>query len=422
MPARISVATLFSFFGLFSLLTLAPPAHAAPLSFDAAVALATQHASQIQMARARLDAERQAAIPAGELPDPKLDLAIDNFPVGGPARNSLTQDFMTMRRIGISQEMPNQDKREARVAAAQARIARSEFEQRATELMVQREAASAWIKRYTLEQQLAQLDLMQQENRRFAATVGAQLAQGKLAPADSLLPRLEAAQLAGQIDELQAARTQAIAALRRWVGAAAEEPLLGQPRSWQLQQHELAQVVHRRPELLALEANGRVLDAEVREAQAGKKPDWALGFAYQKRGAQFGDMISLQWSIDLPLQGAKRQDPQIAAKILQRAGLEFEREALRAEHSQMLANDWAELERITRALERNRSTLQALAQEKLALTLAGYRANRATLQDVMLARRDALEVRLKQIMLEGELALLNSQLHFANIEHAGVEK
>jgi outer membrane protein TolC len=390
---------------------------ATALSFDAAIALAVQNAPQARMAQAKLDAARAAARPAGELPDPKLALGLDDFPIGGPDRNSFTSDPMTMARISIMQEVPNRDKRNARVDAAQARITRSQAEQRLSQLTLRLETAKAWIRRYTIEQQLAQLGLLLLENQRFALAIQAQLASGRASVADIVLPRQEAAMLAERRDELDAQRSHATAALARWIGNAAEAPLQGEPRQWQIQKEALVEAKHRRPDLLALAATGNMIDAEVRETQAGKKPDWGVEFAYKRRAVQFGDMISIQFSFDLPVFPVNRQDPQIAAKVAERASLEAERDALVAEHTQMINNDLADLERVKLAVERNRRVLQPLAQEKIMLSQAAYQNGKGSLSDVMLARREALELALKQTMLVGEQAIISAQLHYTFAEH-----
>ena len=98
-------------------------AFAEPLSFDSALALAVRETPALRAEAAQVDAARHAAIPAGALPDPKLVLGIDNLPIEGPDRFSLTRDGMTMRRIGVMQEFPNDAKRGARVAAARGRVA-----------------------------------------------------------------------------------------------------------------------------------------------------------------------------------------------------------------------------------------------------------------------------------------------------------
>ncbi|MDZ4261473.1 MAG: hypothetical protein U1B30_03965, partial [Pseudomonadota bacterium] len=69
--------------GAALLLTHAVIAAAEPLSFDAALALPLREAPVLVANAAQLDAARQGAIPAGELPDPKLALGIDNLPIEG---------------------------------------------------------------------------------------------------------------------------------------------------------------------------------------------------------------------------------------------------------------------------------------------------------------------------------------------------
>ena len=56
-------------------------------------------------------ASREMAVAAGQLPDPMLRAGIENLPVSGDERFSLTSDFMTMRSIGVMQEVTRSDKR-----------------------------------------------------------------------------------------------------------------------------------------------------------------------------------------------------------------------------------------------------------------------------------------------------------------------
>ncbi len=183
---------------------------------------------------------------------------------------------MTMRRIGISQDVPNQGKRTARIAAAAARIGQSEAVQQATARMLRLEVARAWLKRYNIEQQLAQIALLQTENQRFAKVLQAQLGSGRGNASDAVLARQEA--------------------------------------------------------------------------------------------------------------------------------------AMRAEHSQKLAQDWAELEHLGHVIERTRRVFRPLAQKKVELALASFQSGKGLLLEVMAARREALKLQLKQIMQEGEQDLLAAQI------------
>jgi hypothetical protein len=52
------------------------------------------------------------AAAAGQLPDPVLKLGLNNLPIDGPDRYSVTRDFMTMRSVGVMQELTRAEKRE----------------------------------------------------------------------------------------------------------------------------------------------------------------------------------------------------------------------------------------------------------------------------------------------------------------------
>lgn len=395
-------------------LAVALPLWASPLSFERALSLATQGAPTLAASQAKVDTARAAAVPAGELPDPKLAVGVENFPIAGPDRYSLTGDFMTMQRIAYMQDIPNRSKRDARVAVAQAKIQQAESAQQLSKLSVRREAAVAWIRRYTLEQQITLFDGLFQQNKLLESAVQAQLAGGRGAITDVLMPRQEAAMLSERLDELRAQRAQAIAALQRWIGTAASEALEGEPPSWPLNREALAHRIQDHPDVNLLSYTSRVLDAELQEAQAAKKPDWGVELAYQRRGEQFGDMVSVKVTFDLPTAPARRQDPQIAAKHLELLGLDAELELLRREHLQELDTQWAELERLNLALNRNQTILQPLMRDKVALTLAAYQAGKGSLLEHLAARRESLETQLRFLTLQGERQAISARLHFTN--------
>ncbi len=186
-------------------------------------------------------------IPAGELPDPKLAVGVENFPIGGPDRYSLTNDFMTMQRIAYMQDVPNRSKRDARIAVAQARVLQAESAQQLSTLSVRRETAVAWIRCYALEQQIALFDSLFKQNKLLESAIQAQLAGGRGSITDVLMPRQEAAMLDERLDELRAQRAQAIAALERWVGAAASESLEGTPPNWPLDRGALTHRIQNHP-------------------------------------------------------------------------------------------------------------------------------------------------------------------------------
>ena len=392
---------------------LALPSQAAPLTLVEALRLAEDNAPSLAAEQAKLQAASSAAVPAGELPDPQLRLGVQNYPVGGPERWSIDRDFMTMQVVGVMQEVPNRAKRQARAEVAAAAVERAAAEGTVERFNVRQAVALAWIDRLAVERQQALFADFFRENRLLAAAVQAQIAGGRGPAGDAVRPRQEAARLAERQDELAAQEIRARAALRRWIGVAADQPPAGDWPEWSVDHAHYAHQLPRHPALAAFEPMTREAQAKVREAQAEKKSDWSWEFDYQRRGREFGDMVGVQVSFDLPLFPGSRQDPKIAARHAELAQLEAGREALLREHAQQLEEDLADYQRLQRATQRNRDSFVPLAREKVELSLASYRAGKGDLLDVIAARQELIEARLRQVELEAQRARTGARLHFA---------
>lgn len=392
---------------------LAWPGFAAALTLDEALRLAETNAPSLNAQDAKIQAASSAAIPAGELPDPKLVLGVQNYPVGGPDRYSLDKDFMTMQMVGWRQDMPNGDKRKARIEVAEAGVERAAAERRVERLKVRQATALAWIGSYSVERKQALLQDFYKENRLLSDTVRAQIAGGRAQPADAVTPKQEAARLAEQEDNLTLERTQARAALKRWIGTAANDKPEGSLPQWSVEPATFNHQLQHHPELAAFAPMAREAQAKVQEAVSEKKSDWSWEVDYQHRGREFGDMVSVQFSWDLPLFPESRQNPKIAARQAELSQIEAEREALSREHTEQLENELADYARLDRAVLRNQQSLVPLAKEKVELSLASYRAGKGDLNAVVSARRELIEARLKQIDVEEQRALTAARLHFA---------
>lgn len=401
-----------------SLAVLAGLAQAAPLTFTAALEQAERASPALSALRAQTGAAQAAAQPAGALPDPKLLLGVDNYPVSGPMRGAASQEPMFMQKIGLMQEFPNSAKRRARIEAATAEIEAAEAQQRAQRLKTRREAALAWLNRYALERKLALFPQLEQENRLFAATMRAQIASGRALASDAVLPQQEAAQLADRRDDLERDLARARAELRRLLGPAGDEALAGTPPALELDAAALRRQLQHHPELTAFGAQTRQAEAALHEAQAGKRPDIGVELAYQKRARQFGNMVSLQFTVDLPLFSGARQDPQITAKRLELDKVEAEREALLRDHANELDATLADYTALNRQLERARSQWLPLARQKLNLALAGYQAGKTEAAALVSARSELTEQHLKLIELENQRASAAAKLHYAYGENA----
>jgi outer membrane protein, heavy metal efflux system len=384
----------------------------AGLTFQRALDIAVQRAPMISARKASADGAAAARTSAGRLPDPRLNLGVSNVPITGEDRFSLTDDFMTMSQIGWMQEVPNRAKRAAQRDAAAALAEREQALLASERQTVRRRAALAWLERHYAERQLALFSELERENQVLQQTVNARIAAGSALPADASMARQEAIQIAARRDELERGHAQAQAALKRWVGDAAEVPLAGPPTLPALRAEHLRENLAHHVELAAFDPMLRMAAAETREAHAGKKSDWAWEVMYGKRGSQFDDMVSVQVSVQLPLFTGTRRDPQIYAKAQAEARIQAEREEMLREHAQMIDSQLAEQEALASQLARVAGQALPLADERVRLTIASYAAGRADLGAVLAARRERLETRLLAIELEGRLDALRAQLAY----------
>lgn len=392
------------------------------LSFDRALRLALTGAPSLQAARASLDGARHGLLPAGALPDPQLSLGLDNLPVEGRDRYEVGADPMTMRRVALTQAFPSRAKRQARVAVAQGDVAISGEQVQLARRAVAQETAAAWVGYHTAQRQLAQLDSLRAENRLLQAAVRARLAGGQGSAADVLAPRREAAEIDTLQDRLEARRDQAAAELARWVGGEAPATPVGDPPDWRPDQAALLANLAQLPQVAVYDARVDRAQAAVALAQADRRPDWALTAAYQARGRQFGDMVMLEVSFDLPLFTARRQDPRIAARAAMRVAATARREAALREQRAALEAGLAEYRRLDRAVARQGRVLLPLSQQKAALALAAWQGGQGSLADLVAARRERLDAELALIDLEGERRQLAVRLHYGYGDDPVVEE
>ena len=395
----------------FALAALCLPASSiAGLSFDAATRLAREQAPSLVAQQSALAAAQAAQPAAGTLPDPRLIAGVDNLPISGADRYSVTRDPMTMQRIGLMQEVPNRAKRDARSAGAQARVERERAMLAVAQLAVQREAALAWLGVYFTERRSALLTELEHENRLLQDTLDARIAAGKAMPAERTMALQEALTLADRRDDAQRDQAKARAALRRWVGARADEALDGEPPALIVPPEELRAGVARHAEMAPFTAMQALAQAEAGEADAEARGDWGWELVYNHRAPQYGDMVSFQFVFDLPWQKGQRQQPQIAAKQREVQRIEAERDETMRRHREELEVQLAEL----LALDEQRARLERsglpLAAERVALALASYQAGRADLGAVLAARREAVETRLRLIDLDTQRAALRVRL------------
>ena len=132
---------------------------------------------------------------------------------------------------------------------------------------------------------------------------------------------------------------------------------------------------------------------------------------YQKRAAAYGDMASVSVSVPLQWNRANRQDREHAAALAMLEQARSLRDEAEREHDaeiRILHDTWrANLDR----LGRYDATIVPLAESRSAAALAAYRGGKASLADLLAARRSELDTRLQALQLESDTAALWARLN-----------
>lgn len=403
----------------------AGPVLAQPLALSDAQRLAIARSQSLVANAAATDAAREMAVAAGRPPDPVLRLGAENVPVSGAERFSLSRDFMTMRRIGVMQELTRGDKRRSRAARAEVETERLRAERLLALSQVQRETASAWIEAAYRQAMLELLREQLKETRLQVDAAELQLRTGRGNPADVFGARTAVAGLQDRLRVAEREQLNARVMLARWVGAGIADRPLADSIDWRDPAlARMAQADHLRdhPQLLLRQAEVRMAEAELRQAQADTRPDWSVELMYSQRGSSFSDMVSVGLSVPLQIDRGNRQDREVAAKValLDQARARHE-EAARAEEAlvRQLVNEWASGKD---RLDRLGGELLEPARHRTEAALAGYRAGKGDLSSVLAARREEIDARMQVLTLEMEVARLWAQLRFLVPDHASAAK
>jgi len=410
-PARrrsLSMSSVRSCALLWLAASVSLPAHA--LDLAEAERIAIERDATLRQLAEESRAMRERAVAEGQLMDPKLRLGAVNVPVDS---FSLDAEDMTMLEVGVSQEFP---------AGRTLELARQRMEQSAVaaeavaadrRLVVQREVRRAWTELAYVARARALVEGQAEWVEQMRASARARYASGEGKQLDVLQAGLDVAMLREQLLDLDRDEAMRRAQLGRWIGddqarlanatalpaRASLEPLA-----------TLEERLLRHPAQQDFERRIAAAETATDLARQRSRPSWMLDVSYGFRdGEMMGgesrpDMLSAMVSFDLPLFRANRQDREVAAARAETRALHEMHDDHQREMLAMLTEAWSVADR-TAALERFYETdLLPLAEQSVQAALLAYGANRSMLDDVIAARRAALEASLKHLRLAADRA------------------
>lgn len=386
---------------------------APPLTLARVQQLAVENQPLLNALQAQVRAGRESAVADAQLPDPRLKIGMQNVPTDTFALN---QEPMTQTMVAIEQMIPGGDKRALRQRRTQAEADQAAAELAAQHRSVRRDAAVAFVNLLGARQQLGMIKALQNEAARQVEAARIGNIAGKAAQSEVLAMRQMLTLARDRESELAMQAEQARADLVRWIGAAAEgEPADSQPDALSASPPsltELQQAIDAHPSHAAAAGSLAIAAADLALAREATRPDKSIEIGYGRRASRYGDMVSIQFAMDLPLFPKARQDRGIAASLakLERA------DALQQAHLRRLraevAARYAEWQFSRERLVRIDRELLPDAQARVNAALASYRSGHGELAGVLDARRAEIEVRLTRIKLATQTARARLQLAY----------
>ena len=364
------------------LLALAPASNAQSVGYEEALRAATSDQPQVRTSELRLDARREIADAADELPDPRLRAGIQNLPVSGPAAFELGRQLPTQIQVGIEQEIPNLAKRRARFGMADADIDLAAAQLRQTRYRVRVGAGMAWISLAYAQRALTVADDALAEIEGLVPLARSAVAAGSARPAESLEIRRAVLEVEDMRTRIEADREAAQAMLSRYT-ALPTATATGTIPSADLDPEGLRAMLQSNPELVVALAQVRQAEARSDLARSERRPDFGVNVSYGRRDPDFGDAISVMGSITLPIFADRRQNPRVAAAEAEAAAAQSARADRLRELEARFETDLAAWRSAYRQWQRATDELLPLAESRVDLERASFAAGRAELLDVI---------------------------------------
>jgi outer membrane protein TolC len=401
---------------LLGLITLQAPSalRAAPLSLDDALRLAQERSRQLPAQDASAAAAREMAVAAGQRPDPTLKAGVNNLPVNGEDRFSLTRDFMTMRSVGVMQEITRGSKLKARSARYERDAEVAEVGRALALANLQRDTAAAWLDRFFQERKRDVLSRQRDEARLQIEAADAAYRGGRGSQADVFAARSAVAQIDDRIAQVDRQAAVAQIQLARWVGASAGEPLAAAPSLdvVRLRPEEVETEIAHHPQIAVLLKQEAAAQADVEVARANKQSDWSVEVMFSQRGPAYSNMVSVGVSVPLQWDQKNRQDRELAAKLAMVEQVRAEREEATRMHVADVTAMLQEWRGNRERLQSYDASLLPLAGERTQAAVAAYRGGNGPLSAVLEARRGEIDTRMERLRIEMETARLWAQLNY----------
>jgi outer membrane protein TolC len=392
----------------------AAPSFAQSLSLEEALKAGEAQSPRLAAQRHMLSSTEAQVGRAGELPDPRLKLGIENLPVTGPGAWRYGRDSMTMGQIGLAQEFPNSAKRSALNQRAERMRDVESASLSAQRAALHRDIAMAWLEVHFAERVQAALERLARQLQLHSETVSAAVSRGRQSAAEALMVRLAFEQANDRLIEQERTAARSRIMLASFIGDEARRAL-GEPPDMARFAHPREHLVERlaeHPQLQFVDRKEHLARAEAELARSTRRTDWMLEVGYGQRRPYFDNMLTVMISFDLPLRTEQRQDRDIATKLAEVEQARAMREDALRMHAAEVRGWLADFDAAARRIERFEGVLLPLARDRRSAALAAYQGGRGELGGVLEAERTVTETDLALVQALAERAKAWANLNY----------
>lgn len=284
-------------------------------------------------------------------------------------------------------------RRQARIAGAEAGIARETASSNDVLRRLLRDVAVAFYRALAARERVRILKLTDDVAGEFQRTAERRYEAGEIPILEVHLARISAARVGAEVKAASADYVLALGDLRALLGMRHDEPLAIRGELRTRRSHDLERLFAQakdRPDIRHLEADAREAEAEVRLGEGFRRPE--IGFAARYRREEGANVFQGGLKITLPVFSHGQELRAVGAARVRRVRSELEA-LLRVMHSEVKAADDAYLERLGAVEELEKKALPGLDENEM-LARRSYEEGEIGLVELLLIRREVLEIRL----------------------------
>ncbi len=348
-----------------------------------AIAVARSANPSLHSARLEADAAAARVSPAGALPDPTLQLGLDNRPVNGFG----TMDPMTMNTVQLTQTLPWPGKLGFGEERARRLADAGKLDADGAELDLVARVKSTYYQLAYMDRALGVMSQTRELLRSFVQVASAMYSVGTGQQQDVLQAQVAVASMTEDITAMTQDRVAAAARLDALLGRDATVPvgpveLPGAVDSLPSLDSLMALATRRRPALAAARQRALAAEAGYREARRELLPDLMLGVQYGQR-PRYDNMVSLMVGISIPVWAGARQLPLRREMQAMQAAREADQRGLGNETYARLAELRAEAERARNLSRLYATSILPQARASVEAALASYRVGQVNFMSLV---------------------------------------